>query len=406
MIKIKDTTDEAYQSSEFAISPIWRQAFRSFFLAGAFFSIICMLLWGLYLGGEVSFLPYGGALFWHAHEMLFGFVSLIIAGFLLTAVQNWTGIRSTHGNPLIILLVLWLSARVLMFTGFGQGWILMVVDVSFILVVAVLMAQFLIKAKSKRNYQFLPILLFFAVANTITHLSVILSKPELFLWGTRAAVLVIALLMVVVAGRLIPMFTASGTGTKPVQASRGLELAVIVSMVLIAILALLNVNSHLPGWTNVAIFMSAGLLNAVRVARWWTMESVRHSLVWSLHVAYWFIPIGLLLLALHYLGLPVTYSTGLHAITAGAIGSLILSVISRVSLGHSGRPIIPRRVMSVAFFVMFLAGIVRVFTGLIPELFVGHGLLIGSILWALAYVIYVMFYFRILTSPRADGCPG
>ncbi len=397
-------TEESHET----FSPaIWQQAFRPFFLAGSLLSIIVLTLWVAVLLGKITLSPYFNIRDWHGHEMLFGFVGAIIVGFLLTAVQSWTELRSTHGKPLTALFSLWLLARLLMVFGTPEiEWLIAVIDVSFFPAAGILMAQLVIKARSHSNFQFIPILMMLAIANLLTHLSAILHKPELFVWGMYAAIILGSLLIIVVGGRVISLFTANGSQTTMVEPLPWLEKIVIITAWLIALIYISNTRTMLPDILIAAVFAIAAASNAYRAWRWCSLIIFSYPLIWSLHVAYWFIPIGFGLFTLHYAGFNVNASTALHCITVGAMGTLILSMITRVSLGHTGRLLVASKSMSYAFALIIIAAITRILVGLNPALFSNIGYLVSASCWVLGYGIFFIVHVRILVTPRPDGKPG
>ncbi|MDF2176638.1 NnrS family protein [Aliiglaciecola sp. CAU 1673] len=393
--------------AENRIPPILRQAFRPLFLSGAVFSALAVLVWGMYLSGYVLPQPFGGMRFWHAFEMLFGFAGAAVVGFLLTAVQNWTGLRAIHGKALALLVGFWLVARMMMFCGHTPAfWFLAFANSGFFLLAAIAMARLLIAAQNYRNLFLVALLLLMAVASLFSLLSVQLGDNQWFITGTRSALMIIATMMVIIGGRVIPMFTANGTGTLRKPAIPWLEgLALSLSWGL-AIITLCGGLSRLPSWLLSALFGLAALANTLRLGRWLTAKAFNVPLVWSLHLAYAFIPLGFALFSLHFAGVAVTFSTALHALTAGAMGSLILAMISRVSLGHSGRAIVAHPLMSLAFMAVALAALTRILLGLIPS-WQGHWtFMLSTVLWAGAYLLFVILYFPALTSARIDGRPG
>lgn len=389
------------------ISPIWRQAFRPMFLMGSIFAIFCMLIWTLFLSGNFSFTPYGGMFFWHAHEMLFGFVAAILVGFLLTAVQNWTGLRATHGKQLIGLFISWLAGRVLLFTDpLPIKWLTTLVDLSFLIIAAILMAQLVLKVKQYRNLIFVPILLLLTGANLLTHLSVVNQDPIFYTWGMYSTVIIITLVMTVIAGRVFPMFTANGTQTKKVTNLAWLEALSIGSTLILTLLHIGNLQTVFPTFITASIFTVAAAAHLIRAIRWRPHVTFRTPLVWSLHAAYWFIPVSLGLFAMHYWGLNVSSSNALHGLTAGAISSLILAMIARISLGHSGRPLIPHWAVKYGFMLIIAAGLSRVLAGYLQAYLDINIYVFSAVFWMLAYSIYVIFYWKILTTARPDGRPG
>jgi len=393
--------------AEKAILPLFRQAFRPFFLFGALFSIIAILLWGLYLYDRFELQVFADPFFWHSHEMLFGFVSAIIIGFLLTAVQSWTGQRAPHGKQLFILVILWLAGRLVLMFGAGlPWWLVMVVDLSFLPVSAYLLAQPILRAKQSHNLLFIPILLLLTLCNALMHLGWRFEHPGILQTGSQSAVLLITLLMTVIGGRVIPMFTANGTRTTRVNPILWLEKYALLSLWLLFALHLLMLTQFIPSPILSLLFaVSAGLV-FLRGVRWRIWITFNVPLLWSLHIAYWFIPLGLTLFAGYHAGFEISYSVALHALTAGAMGTMILSMMSRVSLGHSGRVLKPNQLMSFAFIFMIAAGLSRTLLIWLFPAQTTSWLWIGVIGWLLAYTLYVILYFPILTTPRADGKPG
>jgi uncharacterized protein involved in response to NO len=386
---------------------LWQQAFRPFFLFACIFSILSMGTWAWVQAGELYFMPYGGLTFWHAHEMLFGFVAAIIVGFLLTAVQSWTGLRATHGKSLIALFTLWLLARLFMLIDvFAFKWITALLDVSFLLLAAFFMARLVLKVKQYRNLIFVPILLLLVTANLFTHLSVMTGEMHFYTQGIYSTVMIITLMMTVVAGRVFPMFTANGTKTNKVHNLAWLENSVIGLTVLLVLIHFSGTQHALPSKVMVLLFVLSSLAHGIRAIRWRPQVTFKTPLVWSLHLAYWFIPISFLLFSLHYAGVNISASNALHSLTAGAMSSLILAMIARISLGHSGRPLTPHWIMKYAFTLITLAGCIRLMSAHIQTNFTFNLNVLAAVLWALAFGIFVVVYTTILISPRPDGKPG
>lgn len=401
MINISDLKKEQ------KVAAIWQQAFRPFFFFACIFAILSIGAWALVQAGELYFMPYGGVTFWHAHEMLFGFVAAIIVGFLLTAVQSWTGLRATHGKPLIVLFSLWLLARILMLVDiFTLQWITAVFDVSFLLLAAFFMAKLVLKVKQYRNLIFVPILLLLATTNLFTHLSVITGEMHFYTQGIYATVMIITLMMTVIAGRVFPMFTANGTQTKKVDNLAWLEKSVISLTAITLLIHFFGLQQMISSKLMVLLFIFCSLGHSIRAIRWRPQVTFNRPLVWSLHLAYWFIPVSFLLFALHYAGLNISTSNALHGLTAGAMSSLILAMIARISLGHSGRPLTPHWLMKYAFSLIILAGGIRLLSPYIQLYFNFNLHVVSACLWAFSFGIYVVVYAPILTTPRPDGKPG
>ncbi|WOH38731.1 NnrS family protein [Thalassotalea fonticola] len=374
-------------------------AFRPFFLLASLFSIIALLAWSAILNGNLNLNVYGGSFWWHTHEMLFGFVAAIIVGFLLTAVQNWTGVQSIHGKSLALLVCLWLVGRALfLFPAVVPVWLIAFVDIMFLPISAVALARPIIKVKLWRNLMFIPILLVMTLANITMHYSVIEPSVELMTTASTTMVLLVTLVMCIMGGRVFPMFTANGTQTARVNAIPLLEKIAIISTLLALIISLNLIK--VPALINAIIFFIAAAAHVVRAYRWKIWVTLKTPLVWSLHLSYWCIALGLLLFGLAELTATVTHSQAVHTLTVGAMGTMILSMISRVSLGHTGRAIIASKVMTVAFIAIISAVIIRVFGS---YWFSNYNLVINFavVLWTIAYGSFVVLYFPILTKPNA-----
>jgi uncharacterized protein involved in response to NO len=387
--------------------PLLRQAFRPMFLLGASFSAIAMLLWILALAGTISLPVYGNVLVWHAHEMIFGFVAAIVVGFLLTAVQNWTGMRATHGRALGILTTVWLLGRLAFLFGANlPAWLVAGIDLLFLPLSAILLAVPLIKVKQQRNLFFVPVLFLLTFCNALMHYGLVSERFDIQQLGSQNAVWLVALLMAIVGGRVIPMFTANGTMTTKAEPIVWLDRIGLGSLWLVFILNITLFSAQLPDVVMAAIYAISAIALGIRCFRWRIWITLRVPLLWSLHIAYWFIPLGLALFALRELGFNISNSIALHAITAGAMGNMILAMIARVSLGHSGRPLQPKAIMSLAFLLVAVAALSRVLlTWLVPE-FSMSWFMFSAAAWILAYLIYVVVYLPILITPRPDGRPG
>ncbi|WP_292441565.1 NnrS family protein [Methylophaga sp.] len=378
-------------------------AFRPFFLLGAVFSVIALLLWGANLHGWLTHAYHGYTPLWHGHEMLFGFVAAILVGFLLTAVQNWTGLRSAHGKALLLLILLWLAGRLAVwFAGFMPWWLVIIIDGSFLLYAAGLLASLLLKKQQKRNYFAVLALLLLTADNVVFHLGVASGNLQTATHALHSVILLITLLMTVIGGRVIPMFTGNTTQIPPRTRIQWLDKAGLGFLWVIVVIFLFQLQIYLPDKLLAVIFSFSAVLIAGRCALWRAMSTRRHPLLWSLHLSYWFIPLGLGLIACHYAGMALSLSTALHALTVGAMGGLILSMISRVSLGHTGRPIVATPLIKLAFLLVLAAALSRVGLILIIPAFSLWAWWLSIGLWVMAYTLFLYRYSAILLSPRAD----
>ena len=223
------------------ITPLFRLGFRPFFLGGAIFSILTLLLWVLMLKGKIGFAPLGGGYWWHIHEMIFGFSCAIIAGFLLTAVQNWTGTRGISGGKLIFLFAVWLAGRiVVLFPDLLGAVLTTIIDCAFLIFVAIFLARPIIAIKQYRNLFFVPLLLLFTLANLQMHLAVYYPQTFSTQFSGYSGVMLVTFLMSVMAGRVVPMFTANGTQTPKALPIKWLEWLTNASLAILMFALLLE----------------------------------------------------------------------------------------------------------------------------------------------------------------------
>jgi len=393
--------------TEQQIPPLLRLGFRPFFLGGAIFSIISVLLWLLFLRGVFSFSPLGGGYWWHIHEMVFGFGCAIIAGFLLTAVQNWTGTRGASGKVLLGLVILWLLGRISLFFPELIGQTLSTaIDLSFLPVVAFVLGKPIIAIKQYRNLFFVPLLALFTLANLEMHLSI--SNPGTFnlTYSSYSGVLLITFLMSVMAGRVVPMFTANGTQTPKTTAIPWLNNITNATLGLAMLAMLLQPLIDINLTAFYLLLIVAGVLQCARWLRWRPWITLSVPLLWSLHFALFFIWFGLIVLGISHFVNEVPTNHVWHLLTIGGIGGLILAMIARVSLGHTGRTLTPPKSMSVSFVLISVASVIRSFgPWWLPEktlLFYD----ISALAWIIAFGIFAVNYGPMLTKGRIDNRPG
>lgn len=394
-------------ATEQKIPPLLRLGFRPFFLAGSLFSVIAIVLWLFMYKGATSLSPLGGGYWWHIHEMIFGFGGAIIAGFLLTAVQNWTGVRGAQGNTLLVLFLLWLAGRVLLVVPdlLGSSFT-MAVDLLFLPAVAYVLGKPIIAIKQYRNLFFVPLLALFTLANLEMHFAIIYPATFNLVYAGYAGVMLVVFLMSVMAGRVAPMFTANGTQTTKVTPLPWLDKAANGTLAIAMISLLLQPVIGFSAVFFGVLLIIASVFQTIRWLRWRPWITLSVSLLWSLHAAMKFMCFGLLVLGVSYLIPEVPSNHAWHLLTIGGMGGLILAMISRVSLGHTGRQLMPPKAMSIAFVLINLAALVRTFgPWLLPEktlLFID----ISGGFWILSFVIFIAFYAPMLMRPRADGRPG
>lgn len=382
-----------------------RLGFRPFFLSGAVLALIAIPLWIAGFAGKLHGLgiaPQAGWLAWHIHEMVFAFAVVIIAGFLLTAVQTWTGVKSISGNRLLALFLLWLLARILWFTPVNP-MLLAVVDVLFLPLVALQMAYCVGKAKQARNYPIVLVLLVLAGLNILSLCGLVKGQYQLQHQAALGAVWAIAAMMSIIGGRVIPFFTFRGLQLKAqTNAWPWLDRLVLFGSLFIAV-------SYGFAWANQAhwffavVFIVLGSAHLVRFMRWYDHKIWRVPLLWSLFMAYaWFV-IAYLAMGAWHLKLFSNSSLALHALTVGAMSGLIIAMIARVTLGHTGRALIPPKLMTIAFISINIAAAIRVFA-VQYDYFLG--LWLASLAWFISFALFVYYYGPMLVKPRIDGNPG
>ncbi|SET72886.1 uncharacterized protein involved in response to NO [Pseudomonas sp. NFR09] len=381
-----------------SITPLFRLAFRPFFLGACLLAALAVPLWLLALGGMTgSWQPAGGWLAWHRHELLFGFGLAIIAGFLLTAVQTWTGRPGLSGAPLGALAALWLAARV--------GWLLdvplpllAVLELSFPLAVAGVMGWTLWQVRQTRNYPIVLVLVLLAVADGLSLYDQGLQRQAVLtgLW-------LVAAMMGLIGGRVIPFFTQRGLGrVAAVKPWPWLDHLLLGGSILVGLLYAGGVALLPRAWIGV-LFALLGVGHLLRLARWHARGLWRVPLLWSLHLAYAWLSLACLGMALWHFGVPLNPSLAVHALTIGAMAGLILAMIARVSLGHTGRPLQPPSGMTLAFALLNLACVCRVLLVLVWPV---AALWLAALCWSVGLGLYLWRYGPMLWQARVDGHPG
>ena len=374
--------------------------FRPFFLSAGIYAVLMMALWLLVLRGNLTL---GGLapFVWHGHEMLFGFAVAVIAGFLLTAAQNWTGIPTPSGPSLAALFLLWLAGRVSFLVPGLPPVVVAAIDLAFLPVLAIVLALPILKAKQLHNYPFPFMLLVLAAANALVHagsLGWIAAGGSL---GLHLAAYVIVAMMTVMGGRVIPSFTDNKLRTRA-RRWKAIEILVPVATVAALLAALIAPVSPV---TALLAAIAAGV-HFTRLAGWYTNKYWSVPLLWILHLGYAWIPVGFALLALSAAGLGAAAGSALHAFTAGGIGVLTLGMMARVALGHSGRMLEPAPLMTWAFVAVNLAALIRVAQPLLYPGLYASGMVIAGVLWIAAFGLFAAIYTPILLRPRVDGKPG
>jgi uncharacterized protein involved in response to NO len=375
--------------------------FRPFFLLAALFAVAWMPLWLLIHGGEVVLASHLGPFGWHGHEMVFGFTLAVVAGFLLTAVRNWTGQPTPRGAALATLALVWVAARAgMLLIGSVPVDLVMAVDAAFPALVGVSIAVPILKAKNRRNAAFPVLLLLLAAANVLHHLRFGGVAPLGVAFDPmRAALDILILIIAVVGGRIVPAFTRNAVRPHPVRPNNRLDQLGLASLVALCLLNLV------PGAGQVAAVAAlvAGALNAARMVGWGTRFTLRSPLLWILHVSWLWLCVALVLQGVAGLSDGLSPNVALHALTVGAIGNFTLGMMARVSLGHSGRKLEAHPVMVVAFVLMNAAALLRVLGPVLMASPAALALRVSGGLLGGAFLLYLVIYAPMLLGPRADG---
>ncbi len=382
-----------------------RLAFRPFFLLGSAFAVIAVLRWVALLQSWQTWDGQMPALFWHAHEMIFGFVLAIVLGFLLTAVQTWTGVPGLRGKALGFLVLCWLCGRSVFWFSPEVSWfVYWLPDLVLIISAGFFLARPILARRQWRNLPFVPVLLLFALLHTGFSYSLANENYGLAREFLIAAFWLVILLISVMGARVIPFFTARRWQSEQYQEPSWLSVMVpLTFLVAITPASLLNPET-LTNLKPIA-FALAGFALSWRVYRWHHRNNWQEPLLWSLHISYAAIAIGCLILGFSKPGSAIN-THAVHLIALAGIGGIILAMIARVSLGHTGQPLKLASAMPGAFAILFAAALLR-FLGPVLNLKASNLFyLIAGALFALAFVAYLVYYSPLLSRPRTDGRPG
>lgn len=391
--------DTANETSGYQGPAFFSYGFRPFFLGAALFAGVAIPVWLLMLGGVGGLDSVYPARDWHVHEMVFGFLPAVITGFLLTAIPNWTDRPPIRGRELIGLWILWLAGRLFIAMPWLMPVVAAIVDATFLVAVATLVWREIAAAKSWFHAPMGALISLYAGANILFHV-LALSGAEIDL-PVRMALALVMVLLALIGGRVTPTFTGElmaqqGLSEQPAAFSRFDGL----SVVLVAIAALIwTVQPHVlaTGW----ILVAAGLINLGRLSRWHGWVTWREPLVLILQLGYGWLAMALLVLGGSILGFGLETADAVHALTTGAVGVMTLGVMTRASLGHTGRPRHAGPLTVCIYTLVTLGALMRVVgptTGLPTNTFLG----LAALCWSGAYLLFVIVYGPFLLRPSLD----
>ncbi len=370
---------------------------RPFYLGAAAFAAISVPFWVAAVLGAIALPMPLSPLLWHAHEMLFGFATAVIIGFLLSAGKAWTGLTVARGPALGALATLWLAARL---AAIGAPYaVYAVLDVLLLPLVAVLLGAVLVRAGNRRNLPLVALLVLLSVANGVFHLAWLNLIDIPAMRALHAALALIVLIESVMGGRVIPAFTMSATPGLKLQSARRLEPVVLAASAVALTLWVLAP----PGPWGVLAFGVAAAAQALRLSGWQSMVTRGRPILWILHVSYAWVPIGFVLLALAQAGL-LAQSAGIHALAVGATGGLIIGMMTRTARGHTGRPLRVTALEVTAYTLVLAAAVLRALVPIAaPQPVV---LIAAAAAWSSAFLLYLWVFTPWLTSTRLDGKDG
>jgi len=401
MLSIDEPPQKSQSNPQYAFLQL---AFRPFFVGAASFAVISMVLW-------MWIYSFNGALAvtaispfeWHAHEMIFGYTVAVIAGFLLTAIQNWTGVETIKGTALLVLFLVWISARLLAFVSNIAFEVVAIADILFFLLLFAAAIKPVLQAKQIKQSGIILVLLLLLISNCTFYLGVFNVIDDGIHIGLYSGLYLILLLIFIMARRVIPFFIEKGVDDSiQIQNFKWLDISVLVLFVLYAVFDIFSLYHDI-------LMVSAGLLfilHNIRMIAWYNNGIWKKPLLWSIYLAYGFIVLGfvLKLLITYYGFLPFLE---IHSFTVGGIGLLTLGMMSRVALGHTGRNVFepPKSIFWIVF-IFTLVIVCRVILPIFIPDFYSLWILLSQIMWIAAFVLFLIVYFPILIQSRVDGRPG
>jgi uncharacterized protein involved in response to NO len=370
--------------------------FRPFFFFGALYAALAIVIWMPFYFGEIRLATSFSPQAWHAHEMIYGYLPAVVAGFLLTAIPNWTGRLPLQGGPLLVLITAWALGRIVVAISAQTGWLAAtVLDATFLFLLAGAAAREITHGRNWSNLKVLMPVIVLALGNVAFHVEAHFGSAD---YGIRVGVAAVVALLTLIGGRIIPSFTGNwlrrhGEGRMPQPFGR-YDMAVVA----LSVAALLFWVVWPSGRVTAAALIGAGLLQVARLARWAGDRTLRDRLVLVLHVAYGFVPLGFLLAGFGALEMLVP-SAGIHAWMAGAAGLMTLAVMTRATLGHTGQPLAASAATQLLYLSVFVAAIARLCAAIEPAWQVAL-LCVAAVAWTAGFAGFAVLFAPLLWRQR------
>ncbi|WP_339713052.1 NnrS family protein [uncultured Sneathiella sp.] len=373
--------------------------FRPFFLIASIYAGVSVLLWLPLIMGHLQISSTFAPVDWHIHEMLFGFATAVVCGFLFTAVPNWTGRMPVNGMPLLMMVMLWVVGRIAVTYSAHIGWVTaMAIDCLFLFGLWVVVAREIIKGKNWKNLKILIPLSILLGSNILFHLEA--NIGGIADYSKRMAISAVIVFILLIGGRIIPSFTRNwlvkfNPGRLPAPFGLFEKVNLVFSVFAMGCWIVLPEHSFV-GFS----FCLAAALLFVQLGRWAGERTIREPLVLVLHISYMFIPIGFLLLGLSlFFPFTILPATGVHALGIGAVGGMILSVMMRATKGHTGNDLTMKSIDCLIYFALVISAVTRIISALFPDEF-SFLLTFSGLLWAAAFFGFSLVYGSCLMKPK------
>ena len=401
MLNIEDNKPDKKPVNQFAL---FNLAFRPFFLGSALLAVTSILVWmAVYVFNWQHGFSHVSPQNWHAHEMVYGYAMAVIAGFLLTAIKNWTGIQTLHGWGLAVLFLIWFATRVLFMTGKGSIELIAVMDIGFMLLLIVFASLPLLKIKQWKNLALVGKLLLMLISNAVFYLGVMGIIEEGVRIGLYSGLYLIVALIFTMGRRVIPFFIEKGVDEQVQLVNRRwVDISSLILFLLFWIFELIEPNGLIVALLATVLFF----LHSIRLMDWHTMGIWKKPLLWVIYIAYGFLVVGLALkAAVYFLGMSPFLSA--HAFAYGGVGIMTMGMMSRVALGHTARDVFsPPPILSWMFAFIIIGAVIRVFFPLFDSaqymLWIG----ISQVLWTISFIMFLFIYTPVCMKPRIDGRSG